>query len=280
MSRLLPLQDFRARRKVLVRSDFAYAPNPPRRPSDRIDRNTWHHLMVLPDDVAIRTSNHHGTELQQFTELTGAWIESVDMHTNPRLIDPVMLDAFDDLKAGIFNSLFGWYRFSIAGMRNVLELMAIGCWADVCQEKQKFTDWQDGKIALSLGQACDGLIHGAAALEAHLENTVGDNLFSQKTAKSDGGFLRRAFSGISEYSHSRPGHTHGHMWESNGPTYVPSAFQHVAWINFETIALSFALAMLAKPSMHVPKAVVDLVADQERVKSRITPAAFAFLHKP
>jgi hypothetical protein len=36
-------------------------------------------------------------------------------------------------------------------MRNVLEPMAIGCWAEVCHEKQKFTDWQDGKITLSLG---------------------------------------------------------------------------------------------------------------------------------
>jgi hypothetical protein len=103
-------------------------------------QRTWHQLTVLADDVAIRTSNHHGTELRQFTELTGAWIESVDMHSNPQLIDPVMLDAFDDLKAAIFNVLFGWYRFSIAGMRNVLELMAIGCWAEVCGEKQKFTD--------------------------------------------------------------------------------------------------------------------------------------------
>ncbi len=224
MSRLLPLRDFRARRKVLVRSDFAYAPKPPRRPSDRIEPKTWHHLMTLGDDVAIRTSNHHGTELRQFRELTGAWIESVDMHTNSRLIYPVMLDAFDDLKAAIFNALFGWYRFSIAGLRNVLELMAIGRWADVCGERQKFTDWQNGKTTLSLGQACDGLVSAVTRLESHLKNAVGDNLFSQKTANSDGGFLRRAFSWISEYSHSRPGHTHGHMWESNGPIYVPSAF--------------------------------------------------------
>lgn len=280
MSRLLPLQDFRARRKVLVRSDFAYAPKSPRRPSDIVDPKTWHHLMTLGDDVAIRTSNHHGTELRQLTELTGVWIESVDMHTNPCLIDPVMLDAFDDLKAAIFNALFGWYRFSISGLRNVLELMAIGCWAEVSAEKQKFRDWQAGKITLSLGQACDGLIRGAAAFESHLKSAVADTLFAQKTATNDGGFLRRAFSGISEYSHSRPGHTHGHLWESNGPIYVPSAFQHVAWISFETVALSFVLAMLAKPKMRVPQAIVDLLADPKRVKSPVTRAAFEFLHKP
>jgi hypothetical protein len=55
VSRLLPLEDFRSRRKALVRSDFAYAPKPPQRPSDHIDPKTWHHFMVLPDDVASLT---------------------------------------------------------------------------------------------------------------------------------------------------------------------------------------------------------------------------------
>jgi hypothetical protein len=68
------------------------------------------------------------------------------------------------------------------------------------------------------------------------------------------------------------------MWESNGPIYVPSAFQHVAWINFETVALSFVLVLLAKPRMSVPLAVIDLISDKKRVKSRVTRAAFEFLH--
>jgi hypothetical protein len=237
-------------------------------------------LLVLPDDVAIRTSNHHGTALRQLEELSLAWITSVDMGDDRRLIDPVMLDAFDDLKAAIFNVLFGWYRFSIAGMRNVLELMAIGCWVQVCGEKQRFKDWRKGNVVLSLGQACDGLTRGAAALDAHLKSSVNDSLFAQKTAATDGGFVRRAFSGISEYSHSRPGHTDGDMWESNGPIYVPTAFQHVTWIHFETIALSFVLALLAKPKMEIPQAIIELIADKKRVRSRVTRAAFSFLYKP
>jgi hypothetical protein len=109
---------------------------------------------------------------------------------------------------------------------------------------------------------------------------VKDTLFSQKTATREGGFLRRAFSGISEYSHSRPGHTHGVMWESNGPIYVPAAFRHVAWIHFETIALAFVLGLLAKPKMEVPTTVVQLMADKKRVRSRVTRAAFEYLSKP
>ena len=279
MSRRLPLKDFRGRRKVLVRSDFAYAPKPFRRPSDRIDQETWDSLVVLPDDVAIRTSNHHGVTLRQLDELSYAWITSTSTYPQRNLVDPVMLDAHDDIKAAIFTALTGYYRFSIGGMRNVLELLAIGCWAQVCGEKQKFKHWRKGRITLSLGQACDGLIGGASALQSHLKSAVNDTLFDQKTLTSEGGFVRRTFSGISEYSHSRPGHTHGDLWESNGPIYVPAAFNHVTWIHFETIALSYVLAMLAKPKMRVLPVMSKLFADDKRIKSRVTRAAFDYLHQ-
>ena len=58
------------------------------------------------------------------------------------------------------------------------------------------------------------------------------------------------------------------MSDSNRPTYVPAAFNHVAWIHFETIALSFVLALLAKPKMEVAPAIVELIANKKRVKSR------------
>ncbi|MGP8259034.1 MAG: hypothetical protein ACLQM6_03670 [Acidobacteriaceae bacterium] len=279
MSRHVPLKDFRGRRKVLVRSDFALTPKPPRRPSDRIDQKTWYSLVVLPDDVAIRTSNHHGMTLRQLDELSHAWIASTGMYPNRNFIDPVMLDANDDINAAIFNALVGYYRFSIGGMRNVLELLAIGCWTQVCGEKQMYEDWRKGKIALSLGQACDGLIGGASALQAHLKSVINDSLFDQISSTSEGGFVRRAFSGISEYSHSRPGHTDGDLWESNGPIYVPAAFNHVSWIHFEIIALSYVLAMLAKPKMRVLPAMSRLFADNKRVKSRVTRAAFDYLYQ-
>ena len=279
MSRHVPLKDFRARRKVLTQRDFAITRKRPRKPTDRIDQETWYDLVVLPDDVAIRTSNHHGATLRQLDELSQAWIMSTGMYPHRNFIDPVMLDANDDIRAAIFTALTGYYRFSIGGMRNVLELLAIGCWAQVCGERQRFRDWRKGKIAVSLGQACDGLIGGAAALQTHLKSTVNDSLFDQKTAKSQGGFVRRAFSAISEYSHSRPGHTDGDFWESNGPIYVPAAFNYVAGIHFETIALSYVLAMLAKPKMRIPPAISRLFADDMRVKSRVTRASFDHLNR-
>ena len=57
MTKDMPLDDFRAVRRILEPSDFALCgdePDPP--PTDQIDSETWASIMNLPDDVAIRTS--------------------------------------------------------------------------------------------------------------------------------------------------------------------------------------------------------------------------------
>src|SRR5271156_279283 len=76
MPKLLPDDDFRAKRVVLTREDFAYAPKLSSPPSDVICSATWESIVTLPDDVAVRTSNYHGTALRQLNDLWGAWIES------------------------------------------------------------------------------------------------------------------------------------------------------------------------------------------------------------
>jgi hypothetical protein len=280
MPRYLPTTDFRARRKVLARSDFGIAPGPEPRPSDLVAKRVWESLVILPEDVAVRTSNHQGTTLAQLNELSSAWLFSTRMPPHRESMSPVMLDAHDEIEASIYNCLTGYYRFSIGGLRNVLELAAIGCWAEACGKKREFRDWRKGRIELGLGRACDGLISSASALESHLKATVNDTLFAQRdpaatsqTAK-DGGWVRRSFSGLSNYSHSRPKYIDSHLRESNGPIYVESVFKHVAWMHFETIALAYVLALIARPKMRVSPKVRALFEDTDRVKSRVTRAAF------
>lgn len=67
------------------------------------------------------------------------------------------------------------------------------------------------------------------------------------------------------------------MRESNGPIYVESAFEHVAWMHFETIALAYVLALIARPKMRISTKVRELFEDTDRVRSRVTRAAFAHL---
>lgn len=271
----LPDIDFRARRIVLARADFAYAPKPEPPASDLINQTTWHSIVTLPDDVAVRTSNHHGTTLEQLHDVWGDWVQSVgDVHDT---MFGVMLDAGDDFQAATYTGLTGFYRVSVAALRSALELVSIGAWAQVCSKNQEINDWRAGKKSLSFGQACDGLSGAAGSLRVHLRTAVNDNLFDQKTPADEGGFARRLFAGLSNFSHSRPGHADGDLRQSNGPIYVGSVFKHVAWLQFETIGFCFVLAKLARPKLSLPKAALDLLDDPERVKSRVTRAAFQFL---
>ena len=186
MPKPLPEADFRARRVVLTRQDFAFAPKPAPRPSDMIDKATWDSIVVLPDDVAVRTSNYHGTALMQLHDLWGAWIESVG-DVQDRMF-PAMLDAGDDFQAATYTALTGFYRLSIAALRSALELTTISAWAQVCMKHQEFRRWRTGKSPVSFGQACDGLCGETVALRTHLRATVDDNLSTRRRRATKAAF--------------------------------------------------------------------------------------------
>jgi hypothetical protein len=276
MSKLMPLSDFRARRRVLMRRDFGYAPRPAPPPSDLIDKATWDSIVTLPDDVAVRTSNYHGTTLKLLDDLWGAWVECVGEKQD--CMFPVMLDANDDFQAATYNALTGFYRLSAAALRSALELTTIGTWAQVCGKQKQFRSWRSGKLPLSFGQACDGLCGSTPALRSHVSHFGNGSLFDQKTPNDEGGIARRIFGALSEFSHSRPGHADSDMRESNGPIYVASAFKHVAWMQFETLGLCFVLLLIARPKQHLPEPAIELFRDVKRVKSRVTRAAFQYLY--
>ena len=275
MPKHLPIKDFRSRRTVLTRNDFAYAPRPPKRPSDLIEKATWDSIVTLPDDVAVRTSNYHGTTIKQLHDLWGAWVECFGEVED--FVFHVMLDSADDFQAATYTALTGYYRLSVSAVRTALELTAIGAWAQRCGKHQEFKDWRSGEAELSIGRACDGLINGARTIENKLRQSVGDTLFEQKSLHGQGGFVRRIFSGISDFAHARPGSTDGAMRKSNGPIYVSSAFKHVSWIQFEAFALCYVLALIARPTVPAPSLIIELMNDPKRVKSRVTRAAFQIL---
>jgi hypothetical protein len=275
MPSFLPETDFRARRTVLIREDFAYAPKPAPPPSDLIDKATWDSIVTLPDDVAVRSTNYHGTTVRQLHDLWEAWVDCYGEKQD--CMFPVLLDAGDDFQAATYNVLTGFYRLSVAALRSALELTTIGTWAQVCGKQKEFRSWRSGKFPLSFGQACDGLCGSTSVLRDHLQATVNDSLFDQKTPPNEGGFARRTFGALSEFSHSRPGYSDGDMRESNGPIYVGSLFNHVAWMQFETLGLCFVLLLIARPKQPLSEPVIELFRDGERLKSRVTRAVFEFL---
>lgn len=276
MSRVLPATDFRARRRVLQNSDFAIAPTRDPRATDKIAKDIWNQIFILPDDVAVRTTNHNGAGIKGISDLIYEWLLHCD--GQDRLMGVVMLDAHDDFDAALYASIVGYYRLANTAMRSALELVAIGTWAQVCGRKKEFQKWQKGTIELSLGRACDGLIGPTSSLRDQLKDKVNDSLFDQRTQTSKGGSVRRLFSEVSDFAHSRPGFTDFSMRQSNGPVYREDAFKHCLWLQTEILGLLFVLLLIARPGTRFANVVTDLFKDKAKVKSRVTRTAFQILH--
>jgi hypothetical protein len=72
----LPLSDFRAVRHIL--EEHEYASGGEEVPSsDLIEPSVWDHITHLPDDIAVRISNDHRSELKLLNTLSSDWTRSV-----------------------------------------------------------------------------------------------------------------------------------------------------------------------------------------------------------
>lgn len=264
MTKGLSLSDFRAVRVILEPSDFALGcdkPDPP--PSDLIADKIWHGIMDLPDDVAVRTSDHRGKVLGEVYWLWGRWIEATG-ETEDAIFTP-MLDAHDDLQASLFDSLHGYYRTAFSGLRNVIELMTIGA-CGALTKTPLYKEWRDGSTEFKFGTACD-LLSNDASLVGFNEGMKADghqSLWDAKRAGLPGGYSRRLYRSMCDFAHSRPGFTDGDLRCSNGPIYVSSVFWDWYLAYLQTTSLCSILMFLARPSGD-RSAFADLFTDDPNV---------------
>jgi hypothetical protein len=277
LSKPLPLDDFRAVRIILEPDDFAFSSGEEPPPSDLVDEETWHGITELPDDVSIRTSNRHGGLLKSLYDLWAAWIEAVGDEQDP-LYDTI-LDAADEFQAVTFNALHGYYRQAIGCLRNALEQVTIGTYFQVCHREADFAQWRAGQTKILFGQAC-GSLHRAAPVQpcnAHIRTTLGDSIFNQKTKTSSGGWARRLYSELSDYSHTRPGFTNVDMWASNGPIYVRETFVSTVEMYLQTSALCFILVKLGRPGFILPQDGLQVFASVTIPPVPIARVAYEYL---
>ena len=264
MTKQLSPTDFRAVRVILEPNDFALGsdePDPP--PSDLVSEETWHGMMDLPDDVAIRTSNRNGKILGEVYWLWGRWIEAVAENADTIFVP--MLDACDDLQASVFDSLHGYYRTAFSALRNVVELMTIGTCGAITKTT-RYQDWRNGLIEFSFGTACD-LLSGAPSLVAFNEGMRAaghQSLWDAKRGALPGGYARRLYRQMCDYAHSRPGFTDADLRESTGPIYVPGVFWNWYCAYLQTISLC-SLQMLLARSTGDRSAFTDLFIDDPSV---------------
>jgi len=265
MSKKMPLGDFRAVRMVLEPDDFAPGgdePDPP--PSDLIPEDTWNGIMTLPDDVAIRTSDHNGQILGEIYWLWGKWIEATGESPDDPMFAP-MLDACDDLQSSTFCALHGYYRAGFSGLRNVLEVMTIGTCGSLSRSQQ-YLSYRAGSTEFSFGMACDQLSDEPQLIlfNSNMVAAGFQSLWEARNAVVPGGFARRLYRELCNYAHTRPGFAEADLWESNGPIYAGKAFRDWYHAYLQTISLCTVSILLSR-SCADRAALVEMFIDDPNV---------------
>jgi hypothetical protein len=253
----LDASDFRARRFMLEKDDFALAPGEYTGPTNLIDEGTWKSIVVLPDDVSIRTSDKYGSQLHTMWEYWDMWTQVVGgvqaLSSNP-LESPTAwaaCDATDEFQAATYTALIGFYRVAFSCLRNVLEQMTIALQLSLSNDAQDFTDWRNGDDRIKFSWAADRLPKNprVASLEGHLRSTAGDSLFNQAPK----GLARRMFAEFSKRTHGAAGFTDGDSRQSNGPIFLPETF--LAWCvaALKTYAIALHELKVVHPQLnHLP----------------------------
>ena len=249
--------DFRSRRVKLRPEDFALSDGREPSASDMVSPETWKSMVSLPDDVSLRTSDHHGSCLEELWQLWGEWnclvggLQRAVPNPSDSPIAHAASEATDYLQSAIFNALVGYYRLAFASLRGIVENMTIGLHLELAQDAGTFSTWLEGN-ELGLKWAADHVVKHprVKSVESRLALATGDDLFHQHQRRvHQGGLVRRLFRVLSRYAHGAPNFNDGDMWESNGPVYVPKVFQHWAEIYFTTYALAVLEARLGQPQL-------------------------------
>jgi hypothetical protein len=105
-----------------------------------VSAKVWGELMNLPDDVAVRTSDHHGSELATLDLLYGDWLKALGT-VRDKLHDG-MLSAEACFQASTFDSLHGYYRPALSNLRTAMELIVIGALGNLKPADSDYQRWQ------------------------------------------------------------------------------------------------------------------------------------------
>jgi hypothetical protein len=194
--------DFRFQRYKLPPEAFLIGPEREPEPTDLIDQETWGSITTLPDDVSLRTSEHHGTLLKNAHELWGHWIAmELDIQSltdNPRddALSIACLNASDDFQASIYTVLTGFYRHSIAALRAALEAVIAGAYFRAHPDPVKIQQWADGHREGQLW---------VKEVRTKLKNRKPYSLFEkcEHPLMAQGGWVEFLYGRLSAFSHGR-----------------------------------------------------------------------------
>lgn len=251
MVRKLDPRDFRAHRKVLDPSDFALGdddPDPP--PTDLVREEVWDGIMTLASDVAIRTTSYQGERIDLLYKLWAGWISVVPQRG---MVADAMLDAADEFAAALFNLVHGFYKQSIASLRNAFEAMSIACECELSGASDRWAAWNEGE-EFKFQDTSRRLVDQPAlsALERQVRQSTGASIFPDSNDRNGKAWARNLYKRLSQFSHARGNSTNGSLWHSNGPIYSAEGMQAAYYAYLETYALLVILTSIAADQFRVP----------------------------
>jgi hypothetical protein len=239
MVRPVPPSDFRALRHKLDPDDFALSDGPDPPASDLVDEKVWAGITHLPDDVAIRTSDHNGVRLTLLYSLWGDWITATGDGTEPDELFAAMLDALDAFQCATFLYLHGYYRAAMSELRVALEQVIMGTFGNLWPTDPDYVKLRDGNPEVPLTRL-------RKRMESKLTKAQCKWLFG------DGEFLQTTFRGLSDFTHSRPQSSDATLWESNGPVYAQDAAMRVFKATVAVYAICYLLVRIGRPDFALP----------------------------
>jgi hypothetical protein len=238
-------EDFRTHRVKLPPDAFLIAEGPEEPPSDLIERKSWTGITFLPDDVSIRTSDHHGRDLKRAYDAWGDWVSLAlaliyPDGSEPRPDTPMVIASSvitDELQSSLYSALCGFYRASIGDLRLALESAMVGLYFTVAPDESLLRDWREGVYELKMNDVRQKLAHREPCQRY-------PSLMSNKQ------WVAESFRQLNAFSHGKPSTANAELWEgSNGPIYVPRSF--MLWRNafVDILLLVVLLTSLAEPRL-------------------------------
>jgi hypothetical protein len=251
--------DFRSVRRKLPPEAFAIGPEQEPAPTDLIDTATWDGITDLPDDVSLRTTDHHGTTLRNAYELWSCWpgltldLQSLVPEPREDALCLASITVSDELQSSLHAALTGYYRQAIAGLRPAMEATMAGAYFRAFPNLSKFTKWADGHEGGELWMREMRRALVGVAPYARFEGSANDAAFLGKS-----GWVNLLYQRLSTFSHGRPQYTDedgnrvptdnvGLWGGSNGPVYEPRSVRLWSAFYFDVGLISLLLTGLAEP---------------------------------
>lgn len=122
----LELSDLRAQRNYLTNEDYGFAPGNEYVPKGVISEGSWSSMTLLPDTVALMTTDWFTGAIETMQQIAGSWLDIHNKMPDKSPMQAQCLAAYECFEGGIFNAVHGWYRLAGISIRNAIEDILVG----------------------------------------------------------------------------------------------------------------------------------------------------------